>query len=82
MALIDDSQQKVQAMPLNKGIGATSPYTVTAQDRAIEFLTSASVTLTFADATTDSFTPLAGSRYAISKDIVTTVTTTATFIVG
>ncbi len=60
----------IQGMPLERG-DATSPYTVLSGDSAVEFTEGGDVTCTLKDDTTTTTTVLAGSRYAIGREVKT-----------
>ena len=81
MSLAKDSGRPIQAMPLGKGFGATSPYTVQPTDNVVEFVEAGQVTIDFIDGTQVQGSVLAGSRYAI-PNYVTTITTTSEFNIG
>ncbi len=70
----------IQGMPIERG-NATSPYTVLSGDSAIEFTEGGDVTVTLKDDTVTTTTVLAGSRYAIGRE-VKTFTVNGTFSVA
>lgn len=79
--LSKDSGLPIQAMPLGKGLGATSPYTVQAYDKAVEFVEPGTATIAFDDGTSVTVDMNGGSRYAIPS-YVKTITFDGAFNIG